>query len=154
MNNGRCNAKAVDTAMGYSRNGKQQIEILLEAVDGDSAGERISYIGSFSGGAAQYALEAMRACGWESGRPVVAENFPNVVPIEVHEEEYDGKTRQKVRIFTPRKTLVTKIENRMSPIDADAFLASITGTAPSTVAPHVPADEHAATPDPEDDLLF
>lgn len=126
MNNGRYNAKAVDCALGYTRNQKQQIEILLEVQDGPAKGERISYFGSFSGKAAQYTLEAMHACGWNTGEP--PKNVcRNVVPIEVFDElnENNGKTYQKVRIFTPRTSLMTPAENRMSEKEADEFLSNI-----------------------------
>lgn len=148
ISNGKHSAKAVDATLGYAKNTSQQIEILFEICGNDPAkGERISYTGSFSGGAAVYTLQAMRLCGWDTGHPV-ADVCRNTVEIDVVEEEYNGRMRQKVRVFAPREGLRTPEHARMSSADADSFLASLCGDAPA------PAAKRAREPGEDDDLNF
>jgi len=138
MKNGRYRAKASDVALGFSKNGKQQVEILCEVVEGPAKGERESFVGYFSDKAAIYTLEAMRAGGWDTGKPPIVSSFTKEFDIELYDDLSDnGKTYQKVRIFGARVALRTAEKDRMSPQEADEFLANLCGSTPAKQKPSV-----------------
>lgn len=125
MKNGRYMARAINACLGFDKNGGQKIEILFAILDANSkeTGEEISYFGSFVGKGAAFTLEAMRTLGWEHGKEL--SSIRGVKEIEVYEEEYNGKMNQRVRILTPRKGLITREQDRMSPEQAKKFLARL-----------------------------
>lgn len=154
MKDGRYQAQGVDAVLGYSKNGKQQIEILFEICDaGPAKGERISFTGSFSGGAAEYTLGAMRVCGWAPATPL-STCCKNKIEIEVYTETFTGRDggeqqAQRVRIRTPRTSLQTPTDRRMTAEDGAKFLADLAGVA-QPVTPSKPRQSG----DDDDDLPF
>lgn len=124
MKTGNYKAKCVDVCLGYTKSGSQMIEMLMEAVDEECAGERISCVMSFSGKAAPYTLDRMRLCGWKDLQPI-EDVMKNVVEIRVYDDEYEGKVRQKCEIVTPQTSLRTGKDFRMGKRDAAEFLRSL-----------------------------
>jgi len=62
---GRHKARAVEAALGYTKGGKEQVAVLFEILDGDDAGQQITWYGFFSEKTEERTLEALQHCGWE-----------------------------------------------------------------------------------------
>lgn len=162
IKDGSYRGQVIAAAFGYTRNQKQQIEILLKL----DTGEEVSYFGSFSGKAAQYTLEAMRLCGWSESDGTNLGNMRNVVDVVLATKTDDYGTKQEARIYAPRPagTLRTRDDARMTDDEA-AFLLQANGIPVATPAqrpaprqappprrndspPPMPGDDAAFEPDP------
>ena len=116
MRNGKYEGKVSDACVGRSRNGSLQVELLLATEDGQSC----SWFGSMSGGAMKYTIETLKFIGLKDGEgPEVL--IGKVVHFELYDDEYNGKTSQKVKIYT-RVGLLTKKEDRIVGKAAAALL--------------------------------
>jgi hypothetical protein len=114
MKDGRYRMQCVGAALGYSKNGAQQIEILLREPE---TGEECSFFGYFSGKAAPITLEVMTMCGWDKEDPMNFDKIRGDVDVTLEPDTYEGKTSQKVRIYPPRPpgSLRTKEKDLMRP---------------------------------------
>lgn len=123
LKDGQYMAKAIEAAMGVSKNGVPQIEILFR-ITGEvpERGSTCSYVGYFSGDATPYVIDAMKMCGWKEGEGPMCV-CRNEIPITLVSEEYRGRMIQKVQIWGEQKGLRTK--ERMQENEAAAFLASV-----------------------------
>lgn len=150
MKYGRYVGRVVDETLAYVQNG-QQMEMLIEVMEGPEKGNRVSYESSFNGKGAAFTLEAMRACGWDTGKPL-SDVRKNTIEFDYYQHEYNGKTFDRVRILVARKALKTAPENRMAADAATEFLSNLCGSAPT------PSDAGAAKPmrqpGEDDDLRF
>lgn len=104
---------------GRTSNGTDQIAL---DVDVPALGRQLTVFLFFTDAAAPYAIEKLRACGWQG------EDLSNLFGIDANEidvavkyETYDGKTRMKVDISTGGGRV--KLENVMTEQDKRAFAA-------------------------------
>jgi hypothetical protein len=118
---------------GHSKNGTEQVTIDLEL---PALGKMLSTFLYFSDDAAPYALERLRALGWEGGDDP---SFPgisrNEVDVQVKYEMYEGAEKLKVDIVTGGGRVVMK--NTMNDQQKRGFMSRISkldkqsGTAPT-----------------------
>lgn len=155
MNNGKYTARVVGAILGESKNGKDQLEIMWEIIDGPEEGAQVSSQHYFTGGAKPITIEMMRHLGWTDGAEL--DTMRGTCKISVYEEEYRGELNQKVRVLTPRTGGYLTPENkRKSPSAAKAFLSRLTansggdafGSDDPGTPPPMPGD------DAKDDLPF
>jgi len=84
---------------GYTRNGHEHVAVPLEVIEGEAAGQSITWFGNFgTDKGIEIAVKALRACGWEG------DDIANLVGIEKNEveivlalNEYEGKSRLQVQ---------------------------------------------------------
>lgn len=144
---GRHKAQCVDYAMGVTKNGKQQIELVLAIVGGDSDGETVNAFKSFEGGARAYTMASMKKLGWDGTANLETLKL-NTVTIQVTEEQRGddpSKTSLDVRIFAAG--LMTPTENRMRPNEIARTLGI---AAPASK----PQPKPQRQPGDDDDLAF
>lgn len=143
IKDGSYRAQVIGATFGYTRNQKQQIEILLRIEGTD---EDVSCLSSFSGDAAQYTLEKMRTCGWSDSDGTNLGNMRNTVDVVLATKTNEYGTRQEVMIYPPRKpgTLRTPEHARMHEDEA-AFMLSSLGV-PVAAPAQRPAPRQAPPP--------
>lgn len=90
-------AIAVEAELTESKNGKPQVRMSFKLDDGS----RFTHYASLSGGALQYTVEQMRTCGWDGRAFDDLSSFGQgkAVVLVVDDEEYEGKTRAKVKFI-------------------------------------------------------
>lgn len=98
---GKFRAKSRKAEMGESSNKNEQVGIEFEIVDGETKGQRLPYYGSFTEAAMAITIKAMRTAGWKGDdvtelSSLSREDVP-IVELVVEHEEWDGKTRAKVK---------------------------------------------------------
>lgn len=78
--------------------GSMQVAVRFQFVGGELEGEQMTWIGSFTGGAAEITAKALRACGLRGNDVTAAatQELTNEVELVVKHEEYEGKTRARV----------------------------------------------------------
>jgi hypothetical protein len=124
INAGRYRAKAVQAALGETSTGKPQVGIEFELLD--HPGQTINYFGYFTDETFSRTVESLRACGWSSDDLSDLTGIDtNEVSLVVEHEEYDGKTRAKVRWVNRTGGLALKAQ--MPADKAKAFGAQMKG---------------------------
>lgn len=119
-------ARATSWDLGMSDNGKEQIEIVFQILEGPFQGKSIHAFLYFTEGALDRTLESMRHCGWASDSLAEIDDLGNnEVEIVIEEEEYQGKWRDKVKWVNRRGRLLMK--NPMSQSQKAAFAARLRG---------------------------
>lgn len=81
--------------------GTPQVVMKFTITDGELQGEQIMWVGSLHGGAAQYTVKSLVACGL-TGDDITAcetQDLNRDVEIVVGWEEWDGKTRAKIKFI-------------------------------------------------------
>lgn len=123
--------RGVSGGLGDSAAGNPQIGVNLEILNGELAGERITWYGTFGDelkGAqkqtsTQTTYETLRALGWEGTDLTDLTGIDqNDVEFMVDHEDYNGKSRTKVK-WVRRAGVVFK--NPMTPDKAKAFAAQM-----------------------------
>jgi hypothetical protein len=111
IENGRYDAFVVESALGESTNGHEQIAIRLQIDDErfpDHQGKQCVYYGYFTEGAMEHTVNALKACGFHpdvgdfadlDGGDVIK---GTLVSITVEWEEYQGKDRLRVQWINTR----------------------------------------------------
>lgn len=112
-------ARAVEWDFDAS-NGKECIVVRFEFVGGPHAGKSIQWWGYFVDAAVQRTLDSMRHCGWTGETLGDMTGMGDAeVELVIADEEYNGKTRSKVRwVNRPPRLLLSNPMNRAS---LDAF---------------------------------
>lgn len=120
---------------GERENGNLELILNMKlAIDGGALVRSVPLY--FSPAAAEYSFERLRALGWKGQKPEDIENLDgidaNEVDVEVTQEVYDGKTRNKYNILTGggRFTVQKPVDPRMF----GAKLAALSGSVGSTPA--------------------
>jgi hypothetical protein len=121
-------AKAVDVGLGFTNNGNEQIGVVFEVVEGDCAGEEITWYGFFTEKTAQRTIESLRYCGWQGNdlASIDVEDIPKVVQIVVEEDEYEGKRRLRVQ-WVNRDGAGLAMKTRLAGSAAASFAARMKG---------------------------
>lgn len=78
--------------------GSLQVGVRFRFIGGELAGEEMTWIGSFTGGAADITAKALRACGLRGNDVTAAatQDLTNEVELVVKHEEWEGRTRARV----------------------------------------------------------
>lgn len=125
---GKHKARGTEAALGLTAGGKEEVAVALVILDGEHAGDSITWHGYFTEKTQQRTIESLRYLGWEGDNLAVLDGIDrNEVTIVVeHEEGQDGKTYAKVRwINGPGGGLALK--ERMDPGAAAAFAQRMRG---------------------------
>jgi len=146
---GKYTARATDVALGMTETGKEQIAVSFEVVDGDQAGEEITWYGYFTEKTAERTIESLRHMGWQGNdlAAIAVDQLPNEVSIVVDADEYNGVTRMKVQ-WVNRAGAGLALRTRMAPDAASSFAARMKGLCMSVKAdaPQVPRPRNPAPP--------
>jgi hypothetical protein len=107
-------ARAKEWAIGQADPTKApQISIMFQVIGGEADGHHKTYFGSFSEGATDFTLNAMRACGWSTDSLYdLAGMDANEVNLVAEDETYEGKTREKIKWVNRIASL--KVKNQMT----------------------------------------
>jgi hypothetical protein len=98
IDNGKYRAKALSAAVTQAKTGNKQIAIQFELLD--HPGRSITYYKALSDACLQYAIDALRACGWQGCDLTDLSGLDSEVVIVVKNEEYpegSGKWTAKVQ---------------------------------------------------------
>lgn len=124
---GRHKARAVEAVLGRTGEGRPQVAVGFQIIDGEYAGELITWYGYFTEKTQETTLKALRTCGWSTDSLAnlagVTDNEVSVV-VE-HEKNDQGETIAKVRWVNSIGGIAMK--NRMSAAEANAFAAQMMG---------------------------
>lgn len=99
-------AKAIASAFGVSSNGNYEIGITCEVVDGEHAGQEITWIGFFSEKTQERTIESLQHFGWKGDNleeladldaEGCARMFPDHVELACDVEVYEGEQQLKVK---------------------------------------------------------
>jgi len=95
---GKHNAKAVQWEWGLTKDGKDQMAVQFEIVEGEAAGTRLTWYGYFTDKSQERTLQALRYCGWKNDDIVNMEGMGDLlVQIVVgYEEQTVGKNAGKI----------------------------------------------------------
>ncbi len=150
---------------GITSNGTDQIAVDLEV---PSLGRALTVFLYFTDGAAPYAIEKLRAMGWQGNDlSNLAGIDANEVDVSIKYEEYKGDRRMKVDVVAGGGGRV-KLDTTMTAAQKANFAArmksfvvgsnALGSAPPRTPAPRSPAPsqrrEGAFDPGPDDDLPF
>ena len=128
MDNGTHRAHAIDSVLGMTGTGKEQIAVMFEI---EETSERITWYGYFTDGTFERTIESLRYLGWTgSDLAVFGKGLPDecgkIVEIVVEEEEgQDGKFRQKVRWINGGGGIAVK--EKLDEAHARSFAARMKG---------------------------
>ncbi len=123
---GNYKARAKEWALGMSQTGKEQIAVLFELVEGELAGQTITWFGYFTDNTLDRTLDSLRHCGWQSDSLADLDHLDtNEVEVVVEEDTYEGKTRSKVRWVNRPSRLALK--DQLNPQAIAAFAAKLRG---------------------------
>lgn len=131
---GTFKARAREWQLGLSSGGNEQVAVMFEILDGEAAGQKITWFGSFSEKTSERSkstprertFDSLRHCGWDSDSLVELDNLgANEVEIVLDEEEYEGRISTKVKWVNKPSRLALK--NQMSPAAALAFANKLRG---------------------------
>lgn len=123
---GTYRARGVTAALCETKSGKEQLAIEFVLFDNQGMeGEHVTYFGSFSDAAWDITIRALRTCGWTGADLSDLSGVDaNEVSLVLEEEEWEGRTRVKVRwVNAPNQGMAIK-----APLAADkakAFAAQM-----------------------------
>ena len=126
-------AKAVhgNAALGFTKNGKEQVAVLLRFIGGPNDGQHVTWYGYFTEKTEERTLESLRYMGWTGDdisdlSTVGDSDAPEVdVVLEDEQDEDTGETRVRVRWINRIAGLAMK--ERMNEAQAKMFAARIKG---------------------------
>jgi hypothetical protein len=137
MEDGKYRARGVTAAMGKTEGGKPQVAVEFEFLD--HPGVRLPWYGSFAETTVgqdqkplyQITMESLYHCGWEGPdlRDLTGIDR-NEVSVVVANEEYQGKTRPKIKWVNAAGGGL--IKNEMASDELSGFAAKMKGAALST----------------------
>jgi hypothetical protein len=116
--------------LGKTGTGKEQVAVSLEVLDSvTDASEQMAWYGYFTDAAAEYTIKALRTMGWTGDDLADLSSIKGAeVAVVVEHEEYEGKTRAKVRWINPVGSGSGAIlKEQMSEAEAKSFAAKMKG---------------------------
>jgi hypothetical protein len=141
---GTFNARGVSAGLGFTSNGAPQVAVELKVLDEGFVGETITWFGYFTEGTHERTIESLRTLGWKGDDLDNLDGIAdNDVRIVLDEEEYDGKTRLKVKWINKAGGLALKTP--MTPEQARAFARQMKGAVLASSAKR-PAQTQQARP--------
>lgn len=122
---------ADEVQFGYTKRGTEQIAIPVRIVDGECAGQVVTWFGTFAEGkATEIAIKALRACGWQGSDLSNLDGIGAVeVEAEIAYETWEGQERMKVRWLNPIGGGRVKLEQPMTDAQRRAFATRLKGAA-------------------------
>jgi len=130
---GTFRARAVEGDLGIAQTGKEQVHIKFCITSGPDEGQHVIWFGYFNSPEnAKRTLESLRFCGW-AGTDIsdLTGIDANEVEVVVEQEEYNGKTRAKVRWINEIGG-GPSVSKRMTDVQRQAFAARMKGLAMAT----------------------
>lgn len=148
MKIGQYQGTVVDATLSLDSIGGQQIEILIEeGQEGSGKGERVLFVGSFSGDAGPYTLDRMILAGYQIGADPES-MIGSRVHFIVFEEVYKNKPRNKVDIIKPIGALQSVESRRIKGKAAVDFLSRVASLPrPERKASHSNRDDGELPPE-------
>ena len=129
--NGNFKARAVEWALGTSKNGKEQIAIMFQIVGGEYDGKTMTWYGYFTENTTDRTLDSLRHCGWSSDSILELDTLnANEVEIVVGEEEYTseaGETKLRSKVQWVNRPQKLALKNQMDAGAKAAFAAKMRG---------------------------
>lgn len=96
--NGTYRARATQGVLGESKSGKEQVVVQFELLEPDYANQTISWYGFFTDATCERTFESLRIMGWQgTNLDDLTGVDANEVSLVIENEEWEGKTRAKVR---------------------------------------------------------
>ena len=125
LSEGTYRARAAELDFGFAGTGTEQIAVRFLTTEGES----ITWYGYFTDKAAQYAIQALRACGWKGDDlfELTVEDLPDEVELVVQEDEYDGQTRMRVAFINALGSGSVALKERMDDAQRRKFAARMKG---------------------------
>lgn len=93
---GRYKAKAIEGDFGFAGNGREQVAVLFEVIDGDHKGTTITWFGFFTEQTAERTIESLIYAGWDGESETLDGLGTTEVSIVVEHDTYNGETKPKV----------------------------------------------------------
>jgi hypothetical protein len=126
---GKYRARATEWGLGETSNNNMQIGVAFECLDLEP-GTGITWYGSLTDAALEYTLKDLRAMGWQGDDITELDNNGGKldardVQIVVVHEEYQGKTRAKVKWVNSAGGLA--MTNRVTGDKLKGFAAGLRG---------------------------
>ena len=100
MIEGKKIAKAVKLQFGNTKDGKPQVAINFEVLEGPDSGKYITWFGSFSEKAMEWTFKALAVCGAPRGKSLdelTVDDLGSLVELDVAYETWEGKPSLKVK---------------------------------------------------------
>src|SRR4051794_18119735 len=96
---GTYRARGVESDLGIAQTGKEQVFVKFAITSGPEEGQHVTWFGYFNTPEnAKRTIESLRTCGWTGTDITELTGIDaNEVELVVEHEEYNGKTRAKVR---------------------------------------------------------
>lgn len=125
---GTYKARATEGALGLTKGGKEQAAIAFAIIDGDHAGESVTWFGYFTEATADRTIEALRHCGW-AGDDLsdLSGILDNEVQIVIEHEDYEGKTQVRVKWVNKSGSGGLALKERLEGGAAKAFAQRMKG---------------------------
>jgi len=109
---------------GVAGTGTAQVAIDLEVSKNRMGIGRMTTVLSFGGAAAPFAIERLRLLGWEGSDVTRLDGIDrNLVPVEIRQETFEGRTQLRCEIRTGQQTF--KLQNVMTDEERESFAANV-----------------------------
>lgn len=133
-----------DVTFGRSSNGNDQIAVVFEITEGDRAGQRMTWTGTFTEKATAITMRALRAAGWATDDLTDMSGIGDKdVDLAVGVEEYEGEVRERIRWVNEPGGGKFAFKQPVEGHDLKALAARVKGEA---VASRLPAGTTHAAP--------
>lgn len=124
---GKYKARATEGGLGLTKGGREQVAVAMSIVDGDQAGNSLTWFGHFTPDTTSRTLESLRHLGWKSDDLSDLDGIlDNEVEIVVEHDVYNGKTSAKIA-WVNRLGTGLALKERLDPAAAKAFAARMRG---------------------------
>jgi hypothetical protein len=125
---GTYRAKATEGALGLTKGGKEQAAIAFAIIDGEHAGESVTWFGYFTDATAERTIESLRTCGWiGDDLSDLTGILDNEVQIVIEHEDYEGKTQVRVKWVNRSGSGGLALKERLEGGAAKAFAQRMKG---------------------------
>lgn len=139
ISQGTYRARPKSATLSVSGSGKEQVSVVFDLLDPGFEGQTLQWWGYFSSDkAVEIAVKALRTCGWQGNdlQDLTSVDPECEVELVVELEEYEGKTRPKVKwVNAPGGPTAPPLEAQKAKAFAasmKARIAALEGGAPRT----------------------
>jgi hypothetical protein len=128
---GTYRARATDCALGMTASGKEQVGAALEILEGEHAGESLTWYGYFTEKTLERTLESLRHLGWKTDdlSDLAGVGDAEVAIVVDHEEDQNGTLRARVRWVNAPGSGGIAMKDRLDGGAAKAFALRMKGAA-------------------------
>jgi len=147
-------ARALSAGLGYSSNGKEQVGVDFQILEGEHEGEHITWWGYFTEATVDKTVEALRTCGWEGDDLCDLTGIEkNHVDLVVQAKEFTnpktGEVRDGVEVRWINRAGGMQMRDKMDQGQAAAFAAKMRGRVVALRSGNGRAPAPAAKPQPK-----